>query len=200
MRHGEREGDQLTALGTRQVSASAEANLAGTRYLLAFHTGMTRTYQTAETILSTLEGAGSLTPRAEEGFGVVWALNQKWPIQTAQDQIKSLVASGAAETAALWTSSWPPALAILGRFLGTLEKWTTYAAMRAAEDGSPVGDGVRFLVASHSPCAELAALDPSATPRLGPADGITYEIEVDIRNLGIVITSSEVWRCPEGVE
>lgn len=201
MRHGEKDGDFLTELGIRQVMASAKTNLAGHRYLMVFFSGMVRAERTARVILSKLEMNGSLSPRWEPGFGYNWCDDRAgFPMAAAEEQINRLVASGAQETAALWMYCWPPTRSIRGRLIGTLEKWTLYAAMRASEGGSPVGDGVRFLVASHSPTAELACLDPSTTPKLGLADGITYEMEVNLKTLEMTLVSSEVWRCPDGVE
>lgn len=200
MRHGQKEKDQLTGFGVHQVEASTEANLAGRRYLMAFYSGATRTKQTVETALSALAGNGTLTPRAEEGFGSAWALDPRWPFESADQAVKAHRYGDGSLPVDLWLQFWPVALAIRGRFLGTLERWTLYAAMRAAEGGSPVGDGVRFLVASHSPTAELACLDPSTTPCLGLADGITYCLEVSLNTLEMELISSEVWRCPEHVE
>lgn len=190
IRHGERNGDkdELTEKGFQMVRESARHNLSDVpRFDAAFFSGMHRVRQTAETVLETLGRTCALT--SEQGFGFAWAADDKrWPFKEATKRVEEAKAAGAQETADTWLEQWPPALMVRGRFLGTLLLRAQMLADRHTDDS------IEVLVGSHSPCSEMAALDPKATPRLREADIMQYVVEVG--DDGAKLVKSEVIRAP----
>ncbi len=194
LRHGLKDGDQLTSTGVEQVITSARANLAGRHYIAAFYSGMARALTTVQEALMAIDHGVIDVPK-EPGFGYAWAEDPRYPIGDAMNRVRDLIAGGAEETVQLWLDAWGgPAYAIRGRFLGTLEKWAIYYALHPTPDCD-----LRILVGSHSPTAELACLDPTSTPRLREADGVSYVMEVDTETLVVTMISSEVFRRPDDV-
>ncbi len=192
MRHGDKDGDKLTLKGREQVAASAKKNLISRRasYWNLFYSGAQRAKETAQIVAEVVNGTiDPVYPILEPGFGFQWSddqQNPKYPIAEAQARVKSRIDSGETETVEVWLEEWVPTHAIRGRFMATLEKWALWLvntphAKEVIERGK-LGEVLTFncFIASHSPTCELACLDPANTPRLREADGVTYQMEVDI--------------------
>lgn len=208
MRHGERTpatapgqepADELTALGIQQVKRAAQNRLVDVTFDAAYYSGMNRAEQTVTEALVAI-GMGDVVPKANEGFGYEWAtkatgVNPEYlavrPVEKAIGE--ACKAEGKKPMVADWLNSpWRPAWAIRGRFYQTLLDVAVSEAMDT-EEGT---DEVNVLIGSHSPTAELAAVDPSTMPRLGLADMVKYVVEVDIETGDAKLVSSEYLEAP----
>lgn len=190
MRHGEKDGDKLTPKGKEQVAVSARANLTGRNYVLVLHSEMQRARETVHEVLQTIGiDPSSIDIMVEEGFGYEWAIDPRWPAK----EVQRIKASGEATTVDFWIEKWPSACMLRGRVMATLLFW----AQMIVEDEDAGEEEVHVLVGSHSPCGDMAAIDPKTTDALGEADIMRYTVEVDLKTLEAKIVSSKVLRAPK---
>lgn len=203
MRHGEKQDDMLTEAGIKQVIDSTQHNLKGINFDLAYYSGMNRTKDTVATALQALGIADKKqfyshsediwVFQKEEGFSYVVSPYEDnlWPIQEAQKKVEAAKDKGELETADLWLKNWPKALIIRGRLQKTL------LLLGKALNENPIykdQEVINILVASHSPTAELAALEPRLTPKLSEADIIRYTLVNHSGEMKII--SSDVLHAP----
>ncbi|MDD5341754.1 MAG: phosphoglycerate mutase family protein [Patescibacteria group bacterium] len=187
MRHGEKDGDALTETGREQVRQATREYLADAGFFAALSSEMARAHETTRVALKELDQA-MLTTRQDPGFGYEHA-TRDYPedtIQAAMLNVQSAVKAGAKETVRLWLRLRPASCQIRGRFTECLFKWAARYADRME------GEPLMFLVGSHSPCSELAVLDPDNTPRLDLAGIVKYVVRVDTETLEAQLVGSEV--------
>ncbi len=184
-RHGEKDGDELTPRGEKQVAESSRRYFAGIEFVLGLCSDMYRAFQTNRTALQAL-GLKSLTTRKDPGFGYLYAENPDAPMIEALKRIQAIVAAGTPETMGLWFAVHPPTRQMSARFRECLFKWVCILASQYDETGLDV------LVSSHSPCSETAVLDPSITHRLGLAGIVEYVVEVDTETFETRLLESQV--------
>ncbi len=198
MRHGLKDGDALTPEGLRQVTRTARTNLRDRNYRFVFFSGMGRAFETVQIVLDTLDALELVIPEPirEEGFGYAWAMDDRFPIENANDDVRAAVSADNTENVVdLWLTVWPVvAASIRGRFRGTLEGWARMIATddRLREKGEPI----HCLIGSHSPCAELACLDPKTFPKMNETDICRYTLEVDDETGQVGLVSSKYIPAP----
>ena len=189
MRHGDRDGDQLTSKGVGQVRDSAQKNLAGCLYTLAFFSGLVRARQTVETCLAAL-GHRAVPILVDEGFSYVTAQKEAEPWMGKPFTALKTEGYQVGQNVEFWLKNWAPALIIRGQILATMR---LRAQMLATADGQDC----RVLVGSHGPTSELGCCEPANTPSLREADMIRYTWEVDQSGATPPrLLSSVVFRAP----
>ncbi len=181
MRHGEKQVDgtddpELTERGFRQIETAVRTHLVGREIATAFHSDRRRTKQTARAVLELL---GSDAPmRQERNFSYTWvddAIYPRFSFKEAERKINGEVGDGKA-TVHDWLRHWPPAWGVMTRFYDMMANIArTDLSGRAGE-----GEDIHYLIASHSPMAELCAPDPKAMLTLGFADIVRYAFELGL--------------------
>ncbi|MDD5567451.1 MAG: phosphoglycerate mutase family protein [Patescibacteria group bacterium] len=191
MRHGEKDGDALTETGREQVRQATREYLADAGFFAALSSEMERAHQTTRVALGEL-GQGILMSHRDPGFGYLHADHDYpgEPIKDALARVKELVAGGARETVRLWLDSWPVCRQIRGRFIECLFKCAVLCTLNSVQVQGD--EPIRILVGSHSPCSELAVLDPDNTLRLGLAGIVRYVVRVDTETLAAELVGSGV--------
>jgi broad specificity phosphatase PhoE len=166
MRHGEKEGDALTALGRRQVTASAKEHLAGLRFDLVLTSGRVRARETAKLVAKVVNFKGS--PKTNLWFDYREIQDPNLPYFAWEDAEKAWKAAGVTEPVVFDVlKHWPPAWLLRGQITHGLKMVATELTGTKS---------LTAFVASHSGTIELAA-DVDAPGVLGPADIIIYTLD-----------------------
>jgi len=177
MRHGEKNGDKLTAFGAQQVfAASAELSK---RFTFAHFTssGMNRTNQTIR-IAAAAVGVFDAVMEVDDEFNPFDIFSQGGGMEQYFIDLPVIKEKGGTMEAALEISQ----TARLGR-----EKINKAIIATAARNGN----GSTTLVACHSPYSEMGAVDPSIMPYgIGECDAVCYTV------VNGVIVSSELIKAP----
>lgn len=196
MRHGEKDGDRLTAFGREQVGAAARKHLFGRGpYHRLLSSGKTRAIETvivaADAIGCYPEGKLPIIER-HEGFGFEGYDGPELPSFPWNDVVGLMTARGITEPRVYDVLDvWPIAWAIRERVTEALREvaFTTWIEHRRLREGF-----LRVFVGSHTPIAEMGVGDPRVYPQLNPADMIRYSYRVN--DYGARQVGAEFLPCP----
>lgn len=187
MRHGEKDGDQLSKLGAAQVAWSAKRNLSG----LTFDRFMCSLFGRAlRTVITVVKALGWSTKgviiEASDSFSYEEApFLAKYAEYSAE--VKRREEAGESVTVATW-------LEVAPTLIGYLRKKISDALLEAAETthfSSPSDekkDEYNVFVGNHTPVAEAACLNPAKTPMLREGDLMKYTVEISFIAMADVST------------
>lgn len=177
-RHGKYDSDfNLTEEGKQQVQQSAKKHCTGVNFDYAFSSEQARARQTAEHALVAVgqEQLGQ-NIRVEQGFGYLFAEDQRWPHEKLLEQIAEAKRAGHTITVDFVIAELrnPPIIKMAAGLLMTMHQW----AQRIAERGNSADTTINVLVGSHGTNV-LATLEPQTTPWAAYADIMCYQFEVN---------------------
>lgn len=190
MRHGPKEGDQLTEEGVRCVQVSAVTNLAGIEFDALFCSKKFRTLQTVVAAVGVLPGANrGLGIETREGFDFINAPDiDRWKELSAEVN-RLAEASGQPATVALWAQVAPA-------YVNHIRPQVTAEILRVSKETlqSISVNEANILVGCHGPLSELACLDMNSMLAVREADIVCYEVRISdvilLDDLGAEIISS----------
>lgn len=168
MRHGNKDGDRLTAEGFGQVRRSAQENLAGIKFDMVYCSMKNRALQTVETAIKEL-GINGIDIQQRLGFDYEGAPS----LERADDWQKAVteLANGGKIMISHWKSVAPEfASFVANRFREELKK--VVCELVAAH---PDQEAFQVLIGSHTPVAELVKFEGDF-PTLGEADIVRYTL------------------------
>ena len=194
MRHGAKETGvdndlaRLTKEGCAQVKRSAANNLVDVQFSALYCSEKFRALQTIACAVSALpERNNGLGIKTEIGFDYTGAPDLEQYGWMSKEVAMVATSSGQQPTVAMWMETAPAMIAFLReRFTKTLLAVAHYehVGVVGGRDIRSIS-AINILIASHSPVAELACMEPENTPMLHEADIMKYTIDVYTREMVI---------------
>lgn len=196
MRHGAKESGvpndlaRLTEEGREQVCRSAARNLRDVQFDALYCSQKFRALETIACAVATLPDRNSgLGIHALTGFDYTGAPDLDRYGWASKEVALIAKNAGTEPMVAMWMDAAPEMISFLReRFTKTLLTVARYEHIGAV-GRKEIKPTINILVASHSPVAELACVDPEKTLMLREADIMKYVIDVRLRE--ITITASE---------
>lgn len=180
MRHGQKDGDKLTAMGAQQVFAAGEAFLVRRlKFERLIHSGANRTRQSLCIISAAM---GLFEQRLEKNESFIYSIGKEFhdSREAFQQEMLAIHQAGATLANALRLSEYAFAI----------RQYITKSLLNLALDMEIKGEKTA-LVISHSPLIVTASPDPTKTPYgLYECEGIEYTIKKG------VITSFKIIKAP----